>query len=124
MPFQITGMVLACTKVRISRRTGNLGARQARSLEVGVDVININAERLRGRAKSLRAGQALVRPDGAKHDDVGTELQLRMPDKRPRLGNGEDLDEAEGRAERSNRAAGVVVSKDREDRLHIVSALI
>jgi hypothetical protein len=87
-----------------------------------IEVVNVDAQTLRGGPEPLRAFHAIVRPDGPKHDDVRTELQLRMSNDLPRLRNREYFDEAEGRAEPSNGAASVVVSQDGKDRLHALLA--
>ena len=66
------------TGVSQSRYLGwarNSHARRSRTFEMRVEVVNIHAETLRGRAERLRTRQALVRPDGPEHDDVRTELR-------------------------------------------------
>src|SRR5208283_159239 len=71
--------------------------------EMRVEGVNIHAEILRVGAEHVRVCHVLVRPDGPKHDDVRAELQLRMPDELSRVWRREPFDEAEGRAEPSNR---------------------
>lgn len=68
------------------------------------EVVNIHAKSLWSGSEHLRTGHGLVRAGGAKHDDVRAKLQLRMADDQPRLRDRELFNEAEGRAERSNRA--------------------
>src|SRR5436309_730187 len=118
VPLQVTDVVFARTKVGIFDRAQNLRARRSRSLEMRVEVVDIHVESLRSRSEHLRTGHGLIRPCGPKHDDVRTELQLRMPDDLSGLRNREQFDETERLAQRLYRATSVVVSENRKDRLH------
>ena len=90
----------------------------ARTMGYNVHVLDPDVEPLGRGAQRPRTRNAFAAPDRPDHDDVRPELQLRVPHDVPILRHRKQLDEAEGAAEPPNRRAGVVVPKEREDRLH------
>ena len=83
MAFHVAGVVFPRTEVRDHRRAQDLGARNAGVLEVLVEVVDEDVERLCLGAQSPRTRHAFLRPNRAKHDDVRSEAQLGVADRFP-----------------------------------------
>lgn len=118
MTLQVASVVFARAEVGVLGRTGNLRACGAGACEMCIEVVHVDAEGLRGGAERLRAGHAVVGPDGAEHDDVGSEFELRVPDVLSLFRRREYFDEPERGAERTDCATSVLVPKDGENCLH------